>query len=101
VLDQYKILRNPHGVVKKFSRECWAQASCLSPLEVKKNGLRYVVCPLLNSSVTSQAHGVVGCMPCKVGHVMPNIRMMNWLEITNTPKPRKKVATRSANQDAV
>jgi len=47
------------------------------PVRGKKNKLRYVVCPLLNSNVTAQAHEVVGCMPCKVGHVMPNIRMMN------------------------
>jgi len=79
MLDEYKIPRNPHGVVKNFPRECWVQTSCLSPLEVKKknNKLRYAVCPLLNSNVTAQAHEVVGCMPCKVGHVMPNIRMMN------------------------
>jgi len=66
-LDQYKIprdacggpenlLRHAHGILKKFSKKCWAQASCLSLLGVK-NGPD-TACAW--TSARARAHGVLG-----------------------------------------
>jgi hypothetical protein len=37
-------LREPCGVLRKFPRECWARARCLSPLEMK-NGSKQLLGP--------------------------------------------------------
>ena len=55
-------MRDLCGVLRKFSKECWARARCLSPLEVKT----------AQDALLRPKH--VGSRPCKMSGCMPTIR---------------------------